>query len=172
MPQERVGQVAERGRGLKNFVTVAVRLMGDNYLVIFILARGSLSLSHWHGLEVPQCLGIYFLLFERFKNKGILNWKSVRQGSVEMGLRGPSKESVAYICLDSLACGLLPGLGSVFWSVVSLNLGNSPQATCYPIAPADYQTYKIFMLSKFPTYMAPLWVEGGRGTPKEIFWDW
>ena len=130
MPQERVGQVAERGRRLKNFVTVAVRLMGDNYLVIFILARGSLSLSHWHGLEVPQCLGIYFLLFERFKNKGILNWKSVRQGSVEMGLRGPIKESVAYICLDSLACGLLPGLGPVFWSVVSLNLGNSPQATC------------------------------------------
>ena len=35
------------GGGLKDFVTVAMRLVGDKGLVMSTPARGSLSLSHW-----------------------------------------------------------------------------------------------------------------------------
>ena len=52
--QRGVGQVDEGGEGLKEFVTVAMREVGDKGLVIFILVRGSLSLAPWRGLEVPQ----------------------------------------------------------------------------------------------------------------------
>lgn len=54
MGQRGVGQVDEGGEGLEEFVTVAMREVGDEGLVIFIWFRGSLSFAPWRGLEVPQ----------------------------------------------------------------------------------------------------------------------